>query len=43
VLSPGESPWNGRSMHHLDAHPLADGSWVACVDGRPRRDPEARA
>jgi len=41
VLSPGDSPWNGRSMHHIDAHPLTDGSWVACVDGRPPREPEA--
>ena len=41
VLSPGDSPWSGRSMHHLDVHPLADGSWVACVDGRPPREPEA--
>jgi hypothetical protein len=43
VLSPGDSPWSGRGMHHLDAHPLADGSWVACVDGRPPREPEAGA
>jgi hypothetical protein len=22
-------------MHHLDAHLIGDGSWVACVDGNP--------
>ena len=25
--------WNGRRMHHLDAHPLPGGRWLACVDG----------
>jgi hypothetical protein len=41
VLAPGDGTWSARGMHHLDAHPLADGSWVACVDGRPWREPEA--
>lgn len=22
-----------RGMHHLDAHLLEDGQWIACVDG----------
>ena len=35
VLLPGESGWNGQGMHHLDPHLNADGSWLACVDGRP--------
>lgn len=25
--------WNRCGMHHCDAHRLADGSWIACVDG----------
>jgi hypothetical protein len=37
VLSPGDQSWNAVGMHHLDAHLLADGTWVACVDGQGRR------
>lgn len=34
VLSPnGDGGWNGRRMHHIDAHRLAEGGWIACVDG----------
>lgn len=33
VLSPGNYGWNGSGMHHLDAHQLPDGTWIACVDG----------
>lgn len=29
----GAQPWNRSGMHHLDAHRLADGSWIASVDG----------
>ncbi len=25
--------WNADGMHHVDAHELADGAWIACVDG----------
>jgi hypothetical protein len=25
--------WNGGGMHHIDAHILDDGQWIACVDG----------
>jgi hypothetical protein len=25
--------WNRGHMHHVDAHPQADGSWLAAVDG----------
>lgn len=25
--------WNARGMHHADAHELASGQWIACVDG----------
>jgi len=35
ILGPSGAGWNGRGMHHLDAHPIRDGSWIACVDGHP--------
>lgn len=25
--------WNAAGMHHIDAHPFANGTWIACVDG----------
>lgn len=25
--------WNAARMHHVDAHQLGDGQWIACVDG----------
>ena len=28
-----EELWNGVGMHHIDAHQLEDGSWIAAVDG----------
>lgn len=35
VLRPvaGGRAWNDCRMHHIDAHPLGDGRWIACVDG----------
>ncbi len=33
VLVPTGKGWNGARMHHLDVHRLADGTWLACVDG----------
>ncbi len=27
------SGWNALGMHHIDAHRLPDGSWIAAVDG----------
>jgi hypothetical protein len=33
ILQPGGRGWNRCGMHHVDAHRLADGSWLACVDG----------
>jgi hypothetical protein len=36
ILKPGPLPWNMHGMHHLDAHELEPGHWVACVDGYRR-------
>lgn len=33
VLEPSGHGWNGAKMHHLDAHRLRDGRWLAVVDG----------
>ncbi len=33
VVEPSGEAWNAQAMHHVDAHQLADGSWVAAVDG----------
>ncbi len=33
ALGPSGSGWNARGMHHVDAHELPDGGWIACVDG----------
>jgi hypothetical protein len=33
TLSGSGTGWNKDGMHHVDAHRLADGSWIACVDG----------
>jgi hypothetical protein len=33
IVGPGEAIWNGGGMHHIDAHKLDNGSWLACVDG----------
>ena len=37
LLGPSGRGWNARGMHHLDAHQLPDGSWLAAVDGFRRR------
>ncbi len=34
VLMPSGHGWNACGMHHVDAHLLDDGRWIACVDGR---------
>lgn len=34
MLSPSGSGWNADGMHHVDAHRMEDGKWIACVDGR---------
>lgn len=33
LLTGTGSGWNRLGMHHVDAHQLDDGSWLACVDG----------
>lgn len=33
ILEPGDAAWNSNGMHHMDAHLMSDGSWLACVDG----------
>lgn len=33
IFGPSGTGWNESGMHHIDAHPLEDGSWVAAVDG----------
>ena len=33
ILGPSGAGWNAAGMHHLDAHPLPDGTWIAAVDG----------
>jgi hypothetical protein len=34
ILSGSLFGWNSYKMHHLDAHCLAPGRWIACVDGK---------
>ena len=33
ILGPSGAGWNASGMHHVDAHLLADGTWIAAVDG----------
>jgi hypothetical protein len=33
VLTASGRGWNHAGMHHVDAHRLDDGRWLACVDG----------
>jgi hypothetical protein len=37
ILTPSGNGWNGSGMHHIDAHALPSGGWLACVDGWVRR------
>ncbi|MDF5737009.1 glucosamine inositolphosphorylceramide transferase family protein [Nostoc sp.] len=34
VLKPSNNGWNSSGMHHIDAHFIDEGKWIACVDGR---------
>ncbi len=33
VIAPTGRGWTRRRMHHVDAHQMPDGSWIAAVDG----------
>jgi hypothetical protein len=33
ILTASGNGWNASGMHHIDAHKLSDGKWLACVDG----------
>jgi hypothetical protein len=33
ILRASGNGWNARGMHHVDAHELVDGNWLASVDG----------
>jgi len=35
ILAGSGRGWNAAGMHHVDAHRVDDGTWVACVDGFP--------
>lgn len=35
TIGPNGKDWAASGMHHMDAHLRVDGSWLACVDGRP--------
>jgi hypothetical protein len=34
ILTASGSGWNANGMHHVDAHQLEDGTWIAAVDGK---------
>lgn len=33
LLSGSGQAWNAGGMHHIDAHEVTPGQWIACVDG----------
>lgn len=33
IQQPEPGAWNSHAMHHVDAHPLEDGTWLAVSDG----------
>ncbi len=33
VIGASGSGWNKSGMHNIDPHQIADGEWIACVDG----------
>jgi hypothetical protein len=37
ILQPGQSSWKMHGMHHVDAHEITPGQWMACVDGYKRK------
>ena len=43
ILSGTGRGWNADGMHHMDAHDIGDGRWIACVDGWIGVDPRELA
>ncbi|MDE1145024.1 MAG: hypothetical protein PW843_00180 [Azospirillaceae bacterium] len=43
ILGPVGSGGNGKGMHHVDAHCLMPGWWIAAVDGLELPGDAARA
>jgi hypothetical protein len=39
IQEPEDGDWNCVRLHHLDAHQLRDGSWLAVIDGHGHRQP----
>jgi hypothetical protein len=37
VIKASGRGWNAHGMHNIDAHPMSDGTWIACVDGNHTR------
>jgi hypothetical protein len=37
LVSATGAGWNSAAMHHIDAHRLPDGKWIAAVDARGSR------
>ena len=37
LLEASGSGWNSMGMHHIDPHPLNEGDWIACVDGKKNK------
>jgi len=33
ILGATGSGWNSEGMHHIDAHQIGNGNWIACADG----------
>ena len=33
ILNASGNGWNGKGMHHVDAHKIGENSWIASVDG----------
>jgi hypothetical protein len=33
IVQAGDRRWHSGGMHHVHAHPAAEGRWIACVDG----------
>jgi hypothetical protein len=33
ILAAGDQPWNAGRIHHVDAHQIEPGRWIASVDG----------